>query len=216
MLKYSTLCTCGCCNGHISWVPLWLDEIVSEYNTVSFSVHHFLFIARFPSPFFGGAFPFRRATLFISSLKSACSSLSVEETPSLHFISLSSHKCNSRRSKDTVLATTSEPYFMALLTVSNELALAEAGNSALTSSVFHGYAGNFGLCACLLHVRHSMLTQLAQFGKKVIVNRAWNRALVESTFIYILVVKSTILSKANILILWGEDKEVSFSFRCGS
>ncbi len=58
------------------------------------------------------------------------------------------------------------PDFMALLTVSKESALTEAGNSTLTSSVFHGLAGNFCLCACELHVtRHSFLTQLAQkFG----------------------------------------------------
>ena len=32
---------------------------------------------------------------------------------------------------------------MALLTVRKESALAEAGNSALTSTIFHGFAGNF-------------------------------------------------------------------------
>ena len=55
---------------------------------------------------------------------------------------------------------------MALLTVSTELALTEAGNSVLTASVFHGLAANFGLCTCVLHVtRHFGLTRLAQkFG----------------------------------------------------
>ena len=56
--------------------------------------------------------------------------------------------------------------YMALLTVSTESALMEAGNSVLTASVFHRYAANFGFCACVLHVtRHSTLTRLAQkFG----------------------------------------------------
>ena len=55
----------------------------------------------------------------------------------------------------------SGPNFMALLTVSTELALTEAGNSMLTSSVFHSLTGNFG--AGVLHVtRHSMLTRLVQ------------------------------------------------------
>ena len=50
------------------------------------------------------------------------------------------------------------PYFMALLTVSTEFALTEAGNYVLTASVFHGLAANFGFCACVLHVtRHSTL-----------------------------------------------------------
>ena len=55
---------------------------------------------------------------------------------------------------------------MALLTVSTESALTEAGNSLLTASVFHGLAANLGFCACVLHVtRHSRLTRLAQkFG----------------------------------------------------
>ena len=47
---------------------------------------------------------------------------------------------------------------MALLTVSTESALTEAGNSVLTASVFHGLVANFGFCACVLYVtRHSML-----------------------------------------------------------
>ena len=56
--------------------------------------------------------------------------------------------------------------FMALLTVSTELALAEAGNSVLMASIFHGLATNFGFCPCLLIVtRHSTFTRLAQkFG----------------------------------------------------
>ena len=45
---------------------------------------------------------------------------------------------------------------MALLTVSTESALMEAGSSVLTASVFHGLAANFGFCASVLHVtRHS-------------------------------------------------------------
>ena len=58
------------------------------------------------------------------------------------------------------------PKFMALLTVSKESALTEAGNSVLMASVFHRLAANFGFCACVLHVtRHSTLTRLAQkFG----------------------------------------------------
>ena len=35
------------------------------------------------------------------------------------------------------------PSFMALLTVSTESALTEAGNFVLTASVFHGIAGKF-------------------------------------------------------------------------
>ena len=66
----------------------------------------------------------------------------------------------------TVQCQVSGPNFMALLTVSTESALTEAGNSVLTASVFHGLAANLGFCACVLHVtRHSMLTRLAQkFG----------------------------------------------------
>ena len=58
------------------------------------------------------------------------------------------------------------PNFMALLTVSAESALTEAGNSVLTASLFHELAANFGFCAVVLHVtRHSTLTRLAQkFG----------------------------------------------------
>ena len=58
------------------------------------------------------------------------------------------------------------PTFMGLLTISEESALAEAGNSARTASVFHGLAGNLHLCLCELHVtKHSLLTLLAQkFG----------------------------------------------------
>ena len=52
---------------------------------------------------------------------------------------------------------------MALLTVSTESALTEAGNSVLTASVFHGLGAKFGFCACVLHVtRHSTLTRLVQ------------------------------------------------------
>ena len=36
---------------------------------------------------------------------------------------------------------------MALVTVSKESALAEAGISVLMSSAFHGLSGNLGLCA---------------------------------------------------------------------
>ena len=42
--------------------------------------------------------------------------------------------------------------FMALLTVSIELALTEAVNSVLTAGVFHGLAANFGFCACVLYI----------------------------------------------------------------
>ena len=50
---------------------------------------------------------------------------------------------------------------MALLTVSIELALTEAGNFVLTASVFHGLAANFVFCVCVLHVtRHFTLTRL--------------------------------------------------------
>ena len=58
---------------------------------------------------------------------------------------------------------------MALLTLSTESALTEAGIFVLTASVFHGLAVNFGFCACSLHVtyRHSRLTRLVQkFGCK--------------------------------------------------
>ena len=55
---------------------------------------------------------------------------------------------------------------MALLTVSKESTLAEAGNSVLTSSMIPGLAGNVGFSACALHVTmHSTFTQLVQtFG----------------------------------------------------
>ena len=43
------------------------------------------------------------------------------------------------------------PNFMALLSVSTESALTEAGNSVLTASVFHGLAANFGFCACVFY-----------------------------------------------------------------
>ena len=52
---------------------------------------------------------------------------------------------------------------MAMLSISTESALTEAGNSVLTVSVFHRLAANFGLCACILRVtRHYTLTRLAQ------------------------------------------------------
>ena len=62
--------------------------------------------------------------------------------------------------------TTTGPNFMALLIVSKESALTDAGNSALTSCVFHGLAGILCLCSCVLHItRHSSIPQLAQkFG----------------------------------------------------
>ena len=41
---------------------------------------------------------------------------------------------------------------MALLTVSTELALTEAGNIVLMASVFHGLSANFGFCACVLRI----------------------------------------------------------------
>ena len=56
---------------------------------------------------------------------------------------------------------------MALLTVSTESALAEAGNSVLTARVFHGLAANFGFCACILYVtRHSTLTRHSALARK--------------------------------------------------
>ena len=62
----------------------------------------------------------------------------------------------------------------ALLTISKESALVEVGNSALTSSVFDGLVGNFGLCACVLHVtRHSTLTKLAQKLGACVVSGEW-------------------------------------------
>ena len=55
------------------------------------------------------------------------------------------------------------PNFMALLTVSTESALTEAGYFVLTGSVFHRLVANFGFCACVLHVTwHSTLTRLAK------------------------------------------------------
>ena len=55
------------------------------------------------------------------------------------------------------------PNFMALLTVSIESVLMEAGNSVLAASVFQGLAAKFGLCAWVFHVtRHFTLTRLAQ------------------------------------------------------
>ena len=53
---------------------------------------------------------------------------------------------------------------MTLLTLYKEAALAEAGNLALTSSIFHGLAASFGLCACVLQftiTRYSMLIYTA-------------------------------------------------------
>ena len=74
------------------------------------------------------------------------------------------HKCSAPML--SFYDTAPGPNFMALLTVSTEFALTEAGNSMLTASVFHGLAANFGFCACVLHVtKHSTLTRLAQkFG----------------------------------------------------
>ncbi len=68
--------------------------------------------------------------------------------------------------------------FMALLTVSNKSALTEAGNFALTSSIFHGFSRDIllvYLCTCVLHVtRHSSLTQLAQkFGTCPVSEEWW-------------------------------------------
>ena len=57
---------------------------------------------------------------------------------------------------------------MALLTLSTESALMEAGKSVLKASVFHGLVASFGYCACILNItRHSTLTRLAQkFGAR--------------------------------------------------
>ena len=64
----------------------------------------------------------------------------------------------------------SGPNFMALLTVSTESALTEAGNSLLTSSVFHELAGNVCLLTWVHHdTRQSSLTQLAKkFGARTV------------------------------------------------
>ena len=43
------------------------------------------------------------------------------------------------------------PNFMDLLTVKKESTLAEAGNSVLTSSVFHRLPANFGFCGSRVH-----------------------------------------------------------------
>ena len=45
--------------------------------------------------------------------------------------------------------------FMALLTVSTESALTEAGNSVLTASVFHELAANFGFSKTVRYFRGS-------------------------------------------------------------
>ena len=63
-------------------------------------------------------------------------------------------------------AKESGPNFMALLTLSTESALTEAGNSVLTANVFLGLAVNFCFCACILRVRHSMLTRLTFYAYK--------------------------------------------------
>ncbi len=67
---------------------------------------------------------------------------------------------------------------MALLTVSKESALLEAGNSALMSGVFHGLAGNFCLCACVLHaVWHSLLTVSAEIWR---LHSEWRMVIVSA------------------------------------
>ena len=64
---------------------------------------------------------------------------------------------------------------MALLTVSKESALTGAVNSTVTSSLVHGLAWNFDLCACIRHITsHSSLTQLAhQFGACTVSASIW-------------------------------------------
>ena len=63
----------------------------------------------------------------------------------------------------TVNRGASGPNFMAQHTISKELVLTEAGNSALMPKVFHRLTWNSCLCTCLLYVTgHSFLTQLAQ------------------------------------------------------
>ena len=66
------------------------------------------------------------------------------------------------------------------------MALAKAGNYVLTSSIFHGLAGNFlltGESVCVLHVhdtRYSTLTQLAQkFGACALVENRDRTVCVE-------------------------------------
>ena len=53
-------------------------------------------------------------------------------------------------SKIFVIISKIGPNFMVLLSVSKEVALAEARNAVLLSSIFYGLqvAGNFGLCFC--------------------------------------------------------------------
>ena len=55
---------------------------------------------------------------------------------------------------------------MALPTVSKELALVEVESSVLTSSVIHGLAGNFGLCACVLHSNRHSSTEIWRLCSK--------------------------------------------------
>ena len=54
-----------------------------------------------------------------------------------------------------------------MFTVRKELALIQAGNYALTSSIFHELPGNFGWGVGVLHVtRHFQLAQ--KFGKVIV------------------------------------------------
>ena len=65
---------------------------------------------------------------------------------------------------------------MALLTISTESALREAGNYVLTANVFHGLAADFCFCACILqvtghfkltrHVSEESWSASAEFGGK--------------------------------------------------
>ena len=70
-------------------------------------------------------------------------------------------------SPDSAYQNTTGPNFRALLTVNTESALVEAGNSVLTSSLFHWFAGihwlvgNFVSLRLHSSCRHSTLTRLA-------------------------------------------------------
>ena len=56
------------------------------------------------------------------------------------------------RLADAILFSFSGHNFTALLTVSEESALAVAENYVLTVGVFHGLTRNFGFCACVFCV----------------------------------------------------------------
>ena len=57
------------------------------------------------------------------------------------------------------------PDCLALLTVSTESSLMEAGNYVLTASILHGLAANFGSCVCALHFTTEGILCLQGLGK---------------------------------------------------